>query len=66
MTPIELNRKGFKVLVDALGYVDAVRFMRQFDQGSGDYTEERHHWLDKLSKDDILLDISERQDIKIS
>jgi hypothetical protein len=40
--------------------------MRQFDQGSGDYTEERHQWLDKLSKDDILLDISERQDIKIS
>ena len=66
MTPIELTRKVFKALVDALGYVDAVRFMRQFDQGSGDYTEERHQWLDKLSKDDILLDISERQDIKIS
>ena len=26
MTPIELNQRGFKALVDALGYVDAVRF----------------------------------------
>jgi hypothetical protein len=46
MTPIELYRKGFKALVDALGYVDAIRFIRQFDNGSGDYTEERHQWLD--------------------
>jgi hypothetical protein len=42
MTPIELYRKGFKALVDALGYADAVRFIRQFDSGSGDYTTERY------------------------
>ena len=61
MTPIELNRKGFKSLVNNLGYVDAVRFIHQFDNGSGDYTKERHQWLDKLSRDEILADIHQRQ-----
>ena len=54
MTPIELYRKGFQALVDALGYVDAIRFIRQFDSGSGDYTEERHQWLDNVTIDEIL------------
>lgn len=54
MTPIELYRKGVKALVDALGYADAIRFMRQFDSGSGDYTTERHEWLDSLTMNEIL------------
>ncbi|ELR99613.1 hypothetical protein [Gloeocapsa sp. PCC 73106] len=65
MTPVELTRKGFKALVDALGYVDAVRFIRQFDSGSGDYTQERHQWLDSLTMDDILADIKKRQNNNI-
>jgi hypothetical protein len=66
MTPIELTRKGFKSLVDALEYVDAVRFLHQFDEGSGDYTQERHQWLDKLSQDEILADIQQRQQAQIT
>ncbi|MEE3719821.1 hypothetical protein V2H45_24065 [Tumidithrix elongata RA019] len=62
MTAVELTRKGFKALVDTLGYVDAVRFLRLFDQGSGDYTAERHQWLDRMSMDDILADIRKRQE----
>jgi hypothetical protein len=53
MTPIELNQKGFKALVDTLGYVDAVRFLKQFDNGSGDYTQERSQWLDNVSLDEV-------------
>jgi hypothetical protein len=64
MTPIELNRKGFKSLVNNLGYVDAVRFIHQFDNGNGDYTKERHQWLDKLSRDEILRDIQQRQQMQ--
>ncbi len=63
MTPVELNRKGFKALVDALGYADAIRFIRQFDHGSGDYTKERHQWLDKLTLEDIWADIRQRQSL---
>lgn len=62
MTPIELYRKGFQALVDALGYVDAIRFIRQFDNGSGDYTEERHQWLDNVTMDEILADIKKHQE----
>jgi len=54
MTPTELTRKGFQALVDALGYVDAVRFIKQFDQGHGDYTKNRTQWLDQLTLDEIL------------
>jgi hypothetical protein len=61
MTPIELNHKGFQALVEALGYVDAIRFIKLFDNGSGDYTQERHQWLDKLSLDEIWDDIQQRQ-----
>lgn len=61
MTPVELNRKGFKALVDALGYADAIRFIRQYDNGSGDYTKERHQWLDSLTLNDIWADIQQRQ-----
>jgi hypothetical protein len=63
MTPVELNRKGFRALVDALGYADAIRYIRQFDNGSGDYTKERHQWLDELTLDDIWADIQQRQSL---
>ena len=59
MTPIELNQKSFKALVDTMGYVDAVRFLKQFDNGTGDYTQERHQWLDQLSLDDIWTDLQQ-------
>jgi hypothetical protein len=62
MTAIEIYRKGFQALVDALGYVDAVRFIRQFDKGSGDYTKERHQWLDSLTMDEIIADIKQQQE----
>ncbi|MDY6803301.1 MAG: hypothetical protein SXA11_05775 [Cyanobacteriota bacterium] len=61
MTPVELNRKGFEALVDSLGYANAIRFIRQFDSGSGDYTKERDSLLDSLTMDDILADIKKRQ-----
>lgn len=53
MAAIELQRKGFKALVDALDIVDAMRFIHQYDSGSGDYTKERHQWLDQLTIDDF-------------
>ncbi len=43
--PIELRNRGFQALTDALGWVNAVRFLRQYDPGSGNYTEERRTLL---------------------
>ncbi len=60
-TPIELNRKAFQALIAALGYVDAISFLKQFDNGSGDYTKERHQCLDSLSLDDVWAEMQQRQ-----
>jgi len=44
-SPAELRHAGFRALCDALGWVNAVRFMLQFDSGLGNYTEERQALL---------------------
>ena len=31
-----------------------IRFLQQFTVGKGDYSKERHQWLDKLTIDDIV------------
>jgi len=62
MTPIELRRRGFQALVSELGYVDAIRFLRQYDPGEGDYTKERHQWLDQLSFDDFRGYVTRKRD----
>jgi len=43
--PVELRVRGFKALVDALGWMNAVRFLRQYEPGVGDYTAERDEIL---------------------
>jgi len=43
--PVELRWRGFSALVDALGWVNAVRFIQQYERGVGDYTSERHRFL---------------------
>ncbi|NET01045.1 MAG: hypothetical protein F6K62_01275 [Sphaerospermopsis sp. SIO1G2] len=55
-------KKGFKALVDASGYVDAIRFIRQLDNGSGDYTKERHQCLVQGTMDEIIADIKKHQE----
>ena len=43
-----IRRMGIEALTEKLGPVGMVEFIRQFDSGSGDYTKERHEWLDRL------------------
>lgn len=50
MTPViadsvELRRRGFEALVHVLGWVNAVRFLRQYEVGQGDYGRERDAFL---------------------
>jgi hypothetical protein len=54
MTPLEINRLGYQALTDALGFDGMIRFLRQFELGYGDYTKERHQWLDKFTVEDIF------------
>jgi hypothetical protein len=41
LDPAELRDRGFDALVDALGWVNAVRFVQQFETSRLDYTAER-------------------------
>ena len=45
INPSELRNRGFRALAEALGWPNAVRFLRQYDPGSGNYTEERRTLL---------------------
>ena len=45
LNPVDLRTRGFEALVKALGWLDAVRFIQQFDLGHGNYTEERRDFL---------------------
>ncbi len=39
--PVDLRERGFAILVESLGWANAVRFMLEFERGRGDYTRER-------------------------
>lgn len=46
-TIAQIQTEGYEALVNALGPEDAIRFIRSFDPGSGDYTKERKKYLRK-------------------
>jgi hypothetical protein len=58
-TQRELIQKGYQALVDALGAVDAIRFIQHFNPGKGDYTKERHQWLDQLTAEETFAQIQQ-------
>lgn len=61
-TQDEIIRQGYKALVNSLGVVDAIRFIQHFTPGQGDYTEERHEWLDQTPLEDILTSMRQRRE----
>ena len=58
---IEINQQAISLLYKELGVVDAVRFLKQFSQGYGNYTQERGVLLDKKSLDEIVNEIEKRR-----
>lgn len=42
---VELRQRGFESLVSSLGWVNAVRFIQQYESGRHDYTQERDQLL---------------------
>ena len=43
--PAELRRRGFLALVEKLGWVNAVQFIRQYEAGQGNYAHDRDVFL---------------------
>lgn len=49
----EVRREGLEALQERLGRADMIRFLQQFEAGSGDYAEDRHDWVDRISMEEI-------------
>ncbi len=45
LEPVELRAKCFEALVKSLGWVNAVRFIQQYESSKLNYTEERDRIL---------------------
>ncbi|HRQ32889.1 MAG TPA: hypothetical protein PLM89_07280 [Anaerolineales bacterium] len=58
---IEVNQQAISLLYKELGVVDAVRFLKQFTQGYGNYTQERESIFADKSLDDIVSEIEKRR-----
>lgn len=54
LTSEEIRTLGLAALTKALGPSGAVRFLRQFQHGSGDYTANRSRILGNPSVDDLI------------
>jgi hypothetical protein len=66
MTPVELREKGYQVLVDHLGQVEAIRFLQQAGWGRGDYTQERRERLDSVTREEFWQDLQEIRAAKVN
>jgi hypothetical protein len=49
----EVRQEGLDALRDRLGRADMIRFLQQFETGSGDYAQERQGWVDQLILEEI-------------
>ncbi len=61
MTPQQIRVAGLAALTLELGLVGMIRFMQQSEMGQGDYSSERHQWLDPYTVDDIAKMVGEKK-----
>ena len=62
MNLVEIRKKGIEALNKALGPVGMVRFLHQFESGSGDYSKERNDWLKDYKIDSIIDEIKKNKE----
>jgi hypothetical protein len=58
---MEINQKALRLLYQELGTVNAVRFLKQFTTGFGDYTQERDAVFGKKTLEEIIGEIEEQR-----
>ena len=56
-----IRQAGYKALTKELGATGTVLFIRQFENGYGNYTEERGELLKDVTLEDIVASINERK-----
>ncbi len=58
----QIRIAGMEALARELGIVGMIRFLQQFETGHGDYSKDRHEWLDNQDLDAIVKRIRERRE----
>ncbi len=58
----QIRIAGMEALARELGMVGMIRFLQQFETGHGDYSKDRHKWLDEQDLDAIVKRIQERRE----
>jgi hypothetical protein len=61
MTLEQIRKAGMEALIRELGPVGMIRFLQQFDMGSGDYTKERHKIFEGMDVDAIVEKIKQQR-----
>jgi hypothetical protein len=61
MTLEQIRVTGLAALLEKLGPDGMIRFLQQFETGTGDYSTERHPRIDQLDMDTLIADIRKRQ-----
>ena len=58
----QIRIAGMEALVRELGVIGMVRFLQQFETGHGDYSKDRHTWLDNQDLNTIVKRIREKRE----
>lgn len=61
MTDDEFEIHALALLERELGLDGLARFLRLYRAGSGDYTRDRHRWLEGATVQDIMAEITSRR-----
>ncbi len=56
----QIRMVGRAALLRALGPAGLSRFLQQFETGDGDYSQDRHQWIDSRDIDMAIANLRER------
>ena len=59
--PAILRKLGLEALCKSLGPIGMVRFLQQYEMGTGDYTKERNLWLKDIDIESIAIELKSRR-----
>jgi hypothetical protein len=62
MSDEDFERHALTILRRELGLDGLARFLRLNRAGHGDYTRDRHQWLEGTTVDDIMAEVERRRD----
>ena len=59
--PVIVRKLGLEALCKSLGPLGMVRFLQQYEAGTGDYTKERDFWLKDVDIESIATEFRHRR-----